>query len=127
MQRPDPRLARAHARDAAMQRMRRLTFAAVAGATALAALFSGLVAKAVPGRKTAATPTARTARKATAATKTTTRTTKIAPAPAPIVPVGGGGDGSQSQSQSQPQQTPAAPAQAPVQSYAPPVASSGGS
>lgn len=122
MQRPDSRLARAHARDTAMQRMRRLTFAAVAGATALAALFSGLVAKAVPGRKTVKAPTTRTAKKTTAATTTA----RIAPAPAPIVPVGGGGDGSQSPSQSQAQQ-PAPPAAPPVQAYSPPVASSGGS
>lgn len=120
MNRPDSRLARAQARDGAMRRMRHLTFGAVAGATALAALFSGLVAKAVPGRKTVAQTTAR---KAAATTK---RTTAIKPAPAPIVPVQGGAS-QPSQSQSQPAPAPAPPAQAPAPSYAPPVVASGGS
>ena len=109
------RAARATARDAGVARLRSLTFASVAGATALTGLFAGVVAKAVPGRKTVTTParTAKTAHRTTAAAK---------PAPAPMpapVPV---------QSQAPPPPSPTAPAQAPssVQS-APPVVVSGGS
>lgn len=114
MTQPDSRLDRARARDAARRRLRRLTFATVAGATALVGLFAGIAAKAVPGRKTVATPTKKT-------TASAPRTATIPAAPAPIVPVEGGGSPAAAPS------APAAPSQAPVQSVAPPVVSSGGS
>jgi hypothetical protein len=112
MTHPDSRSERVRARDAARRRLRRLTFAAVAGATALVGLFAGIAAKAVPGRKTVTTPTK---------AATTSRTATIPAAPAPIVPVEGGDSGAAAPS------APAAPSQAPVQSAAPPVVSSGGS
>ena len=115
MTQPDSRLDRARARDAARRRLQRLTFATVAGATALVGLFAGIAAKAVPGRKTVATPPKTTA--------SAPRTATIPAAPAPIVPVEGGGSAAAAPSAS----APAAPSQAPAQSVAPPVVSSGGS
>ncbi len=103
---------RARARDAGIRRLRRLTVAGVAAATALAGLFSGLAAKAVPGRTTPTTGTG------TQASSTTTTTTLPA-ASDPIVPATGSGSSSGS--------TPQAPAQTPSTTQAPPVVSSGGS
>ncbi|HSP71833.1 MAG TPA: hypothetical protein VLN26_05640, partial [Gaiellaceae bacterium] len=60
MTQPDSRIERARARDAARRRLQRLTFATVAGATALAGLFAGIAAKAVPGRKTVTTTSTKT-------------------------------------------------------------------
>jgi len=109
----DPR-----ARDAALRRLRRLTAATVAGATALAGVFAGLAASSLPGRKGGGValrppislrlPQAhrvmRPARKTAHATAAAAATPAPSPAAAPAPP-------------------PAAPAPTP----APPVVVSGGS
>ena len=89
-------------RDRGLGRLRTTTRWLTVGATALAGVFAGLAAEKASGHKAAA-PTA----------TTTTQTTVPA---LPSLPSGGSV-----------QVTPAAPAQAPVQSSSPPVAASGGS
>lgn len=100
---------RIRARDAALRRLRRLTTATVAVAGVLGFAFSGLAAKAFPGRSPHAAPRARVARRA--------RVVRRRPAQSPpaLVAV---------DSPSQPQP---APAPAPAPTPAPPVAVSGGS
>ena len=97
----DPR-----ARDAALRRLRRLTAAAAAGATALAGVFASLAASSLPGRKgggvalrtpislrlpqahRAVRPARKTAhtKSAAAATPVPSSTASPAPPPAPPAP-----------------------------------------
>jgi hypothetical protein len=88
-------------RDRALRRLRRATSVTLATAGALVATFSVLAAKALPGHHTVKTTNAGTH-----------ATQQRATAP-PLVPA-------------QSAATPAAPASAPVQTQAPPVAVSGG-
>lgn len=102
---------RIQARDAALRRLRRLTTGAVAVAGLLGLAFSGLAAKAFPGRSSHPTSRVRVARRAAVARK---RPTQSPPA---LVAV---------DSPSQPPPAPT-PAPAPAPTPAPPVAVSGGS
>jgi hypothetical protein len=95
-------------RDAALRRLRRLTALALAGAGAFAALFAGLAAKAFSGHSAATTHRA--------VPRVSTTPARAVATPPPLV-----SDGSAAAA------APAAPAQAPVQTSAPPVVVSGGS
>jgi hypothetical protein len=90
------------ARDAGVARIRKLTRGAIVCATLLAGAFAGLAAASTHVRKAAAAGT----------NQNVTTVPPAVPAPAP--------DAAQAPA-------PAAPSQAPSQSTAPPVASSGGS
>src|SRR5579862_1917667 len=93
------------ARDAALERLRRLTLALVVSAGALVALFAGLAAKAFPGRQPsrASTP-ASPPRRVQAPTRRAT--------PPPLVPVDSGGSAAAA---------PSPPPAAPTVTPAPPV------
>jgi len=114
----DPR-----ARDAALRRLRRLTAATVAGATALAGVFAGLAASSLPGRKgggvTLRTPVSlrlpQAHRVVRPARKTAHATAAAASAPAHATPA------------PSPAAAPAPPPAAPAPTPAPPVVVSGGS
>jgi hypothetical protein len=116
----DPR-----ARDAALLRLRRLTAATVAGATALAGVFAGLAASSLPGRKggrvaqrppiSLRLPQAHRAVRLPRATTHVAASVTAATTPAPATPA--------PSSTAAPAPPPAAPAPTP----APPVVVSGGS
>jgi hypothetical protein len=107
----DSRLRSARARDGGLRRLRRLTIASTAVATALTGAFAGLGAASLPGRTVSgAAPTTRPRPVAHRARRAE------APAPTPTLPAEGASE------------APAPPpAPAPVASSAPPVVVSGGS
>jgi hypothetical protein len=93
------RAERVRSREAARLRLRRLTVASAAGAAALSALFGGLVARGVPGRRTVSAPPRTPARQAPAPMPEPVPVASSAPAPpqqpptaaagAPVVVSGG--------------------------------------
>jgi hypothetical protein len=103
---------RIRARDAALIRLRRSTAVLAAGAGLLALVFTGIAAKAFPGRSSNAPSTTTVQSTPRTAARPATQT------PPPLV-----SDGSRAQSQAPSTSAPPAPTPTP----APPVAVSGGS
>jgi hypothetical protein len=119
----EPELARRiGARDAALRRLRRSTWFALAGTAGLAAAFGGLAAKAFPGKSRHTAPAVTHVRRASAAVATPAPAT-----PPPLVAADTAAPTAPTTPSAPATPPPSPPPAPPVVTPAPPVAVSGGS